>query len=240
MKTIAGLLVGVSVFLGMDATRGETVTVDFESIDVATELQVIPGAVVQGMRFVEDPTVGAVHFVNDGMCEAARCAASGSKSLLYEGLHLQGQPGLFVTQASGLPFRLLSLDVGEAFATPHVQNAEAIELRGGVAGGDVIETIIPLDGYANSKGADPDFEAVTLPAEFSGATLDWLRLKGVYVTGGSRAGFSIDNIVFDVDGQHVAYTSPDVPEPATWVLALWMFSSIILQWGQQPHRRQKP
>ena len=227
MKTMRWLVLIVGV-CGTDVATAEMVTVSFETVAVDGEIQVLPGGVFQGMRFVEAPTVGALHLIDDGGCVVG-CAASGSTSLLYEGIHNAGQPPLAVTQAGGLPFRLLAFDVAEAFPTfgpPPLVNAVGVRLVGHLAAGGRIETLIALDSVVDGTGGVADFEAVSLDPAFADAILSRATFRGLYADDSEdpyvRAGFSIDNLQFDVVGEHVDYTRLDVPEPSTMALAVWL------------------
>lgn len=210
--------------LAVTEARGAMITVDFEAVDIAGqppldvpgEAQILPGGVFEGMRFTETPTVGALHLIDDGGCSVG-CTASGDNSLLFEGIHRSGQPPLVLSQAAGLPFRLLGLDVAEAFNPARSSNAAGIELRGHLAGGGRIFATIDLGGVA-------DFQAVTLPAEFADAILSRVAFWGVYAPAGTQASFQVDNLLVDVQGEHVAYTVLNVPEPATLCLSLVCFA----------------
>jgi len=235
MKTMRWLVLIVGVCT--DATAG-MVTVDFESVAVDGELQVLPGGVFQGMRFVESPTVGALHLIDDGGCVVG-CAASGSTSLLYEGIHNGGQSPLAITQAGGLPFRLLAFDVAEAFPTfgpPPLVNAVGVRLVGHLAAGGRIEALIALDGVVDGTGGAADFQAVALDPAFADAILSRVTFRGLYANDNEdpyvRAGFSLDNLQFDVVGEHVEYTRLDVPEPSTMGLAVWLVAMAFKRRGK--------
>jgi hypothetical protein len=224
------LIVGVC----MEAHAG-MVTVDFETVDVDGELQVLPGGVFQGMRFVESPTVGALHLIADGGCSVG-CAASGGTSLLYEGLHNSGQPPLAITHPAGLSFRLLSLDAAEAFPTfgpPALVNAVGVGLVGTLAAGGSVTTFVDLDGVLDGPGGVADFQSVALDPAFADAILSRVSVWGLYASGtlptpdensdpNRKAGFSIDNLTFDVQGTHADYTVLNVPEPSTMALAMFV------------------
>jgi len=224
------LIVGICT----EATAG-TITVGFDSVAVEGELQVLPGGVFEGMRFVEHPTVGALHLIDDGGCSVG-CAASGSNSLLYEGMHNAGQPPLTIEEAQGLPFRLLSLDAAEAFPTfgpPSLVNAVGIGLVGTLAAGGTVTTFVDLDGVLDGLDGVADFQSVVLDSAFADAILSRVAVWGLYESGtlpmsdessspNRKAGFSLDNVTFDVQGEHVSYTKLDVPEPSTLGLVVWL------------------
>lgn len=210
--------------------RGVMITVDFEAVDIPSLMDVgdgtpgeeqVDGGVFEGFRFTETPRTGLLHLIDDGGCSVG-CAASGDNSLLYEGFHRNGQPPLVIRHATGLPFRLVGLDVAEAFPTTGpriVKDAVAILLRGFTPAGDRIDVVVDLDGIADGPGGTVDFESVSLPIEFASETVGHVAVFGVYGDGRSRAGFQVDNLLFDVQGQHVSYTRLNVPEPSAWSLA---------------------
>jgi hypothetical protein len=233
------MAIGLLIVLACMEAGAVQVTVDFESVDIPSltavgddtpgEEQILPGGVFDGMLFVENPVVGALHLVADGGC-AVGCAASGSNSLLFEGFHRDGQPPLVIRHPAGLPFRLLALDVGEGFTTPReLMNAAGLKLQGKVSLDVLIEVTVSLDGIVDGPGGAADFQTATLPTEFSEVFFEKVALFGVYTPDGDWAAFQLDNLVFDVQGEHVSYTALNVPEPAAWALVLLAIGMVVVK-----------
>jgi len=236
MKAMRWLMLIVGICTEASA---DVLTVDFETVAVDGELQTNRGGVFQGMYFVEQSGLYAMHLIDDGGCGAG-CAASGSNSLLYEGVHNGGQPPLVIREWASLPFRLLGFDLGEVVPSSSpaaAYNAAGIGLVGQLAAGGTIQAFVDIDGFADGPGGGADFQAVTLDPSFADAILSRVDVWGLYESGviplpdeysdpTQRAGFSLDNVLFDVPSGHVDFTRLDVPEPST--LGLVFFVSAII------------
>lgn len=86
-----------------------------------------------------------------------------------------------------------------------------------------------IGGMTPSNGR----QAVAIEPVFADAILTRVAFWGLFGENDfgpmQRAGFSLDNLVFDVQGEHVAYTMLKVPEPTT--LALWLVTCCALSIG---------
>ena len=210
MKQAISLLVA----LACTEAQAALITVDFEETGVTTERQYLDPTEFDGFTFSESPVVGGIHLVNNGGC-AVGCAASGSVSLLYEGIHAVGQPPLVIEHAE--PFRLLALDVAEAFPTfgpPEAVNAIGVFIRGEQPDGSGTVVRLDLDGVLDGPGGVADFQHFDLPDYFTSWSFSRLLVWGRYPGDqpsniDQRAGFSLDNLQFET-----------VPEPAGWHILL--------------------
>ncbi|RJQ20585.1 MAG: hypothetical protein C4560_04640 [Nitrospiraceae bacterium] len=166
--------------------------IDFEDIDLggADYITVGPEIISRGFSIVNP---GSMFIIGSPSACGGICADNGSQTLIDPTISTGGGP-LIVSNASGLPFVLQSVDIAEGVvANPSFPKATSITVTGALLGGGSISETFILDGVIDGPGGQNDFQT------FSTSLLAGKALTSATFTaaGPSALGdgaFSIDNI----------------------------------------------
>jgi hypothetical protein len=185
---------------------GGSFTIDFDNIPPSGNPELTSFA-VGDFRF----TSGHFHSITEPAGGSYALVDNGTPYLFQDGGPV-GQP-ITLSRADGLPFALLSIDLGEGFLD---DLAAGVDGFSGATTVEIITTtnapatpiahVITLDSIRDGAGGLADFQSFTLPAEFCNVTSVTFHGHGPL----EPASVALDNVV----------VGPVIPEPSTAALVL--------------------